>query len=185
MAEVVTALSPGGGPQFRPPEPITAAHDVSGFSCISEELNTWLKRRALANEGKTARTYVVTLGQRVVGYYCLAAGGISRDQLPRAIRQDNPNMVPVMVLGRLATDRNFEGRGIGSGMLQEAISRTLAMSIEAGIRGLLVHALDDRAAGFYQKFHFVQCHVGERTLLLPLETARQALLAKTKAVASE
>lgn len=178
MAEIVFPL-PAGGPLLRPPEAITTAHDVSGFSCTREELNVWLKRRALANEGRTSRTYVVThQGPRVVGYYAIAAGGVSRDTLPKAMRRDNPEQVPVVVLGRLATDRNFERRGIGTGMLQEAISRTLTLSAEIGVRSLLVHAIDDEAAQFYLKFGFIRSPIGDRTLLLPIETARAALLKK-------
>jgi len=184
MAEVITTLPPGGGPQFRPPEPIKAAHDVSGFSCGREELDTWLKRRALANKSSNAsRTYVVALGPRVVGYYTLSAGSVNRDQLPTAaLRRNMPDKVPTVVLGRLATDKNFEKRGIGTGILQEAITRMLAASTEIGVRGLLVHVLDDEAAAFYRRYPFVECHIGNRTLLLPVETARQAILAKRAAV---
>lgn len=179
MAEIVTPLpSAGGGPKFRPPEAITAAHDVSGFSCIREELNKWLKKHALPNEERGSRTYVVPHGNRVVSYYTLAAGGIGREALPRAIRHDNPAQVPLVVLGRLATDRNFERQGLGRGMLQEAISRTLFAASQIGVRALLVHAIDDEAVKFYLKFGFVPSPVGARTLLLPVETARQALLAK-------
>lgn len=179
MAERVTPLpSPAGGPVFRPPESITAAHNVSVFSCALEELNIWLKRRALANEGRTARTYVVTHGPSVVGYYAIAAGAVARDELPKPIRHDNPEQIPVVVLGRLATDKNYEGRGIGSGMLQESITRTLTAASEIGVRALIVHAIDDEAAKFYLKFGFVPSPIGDRTLLLPVETARRALLAK-------
>ena len=177
MAEVVTPL-PAGGPQFRPPEGITAAHDVSAFSCVSEALNVWLKRRAVANEGKTSRTYVVTHGARVVGYYSIAAGGVSRNTLPKPLRHNNPETIPVVVLGRLATDRNFEGRGIGTGMLQEAIGRTLTAGAEIGVRALVVHAIDAEAVKFYLKYRFVASPIDERTLLLAVETAQAALLKK-------
>lgn len=178
MAEIVTPLpSAAGGPQFRPPEALTAAHDVSGFSCIREILNVWLKRRALANEGKgISRTYVVAHGKRVVAYYTLAAGSERREVLPKASRHDNPEQIPVVVLGRLAVDRNFERRGIGRDMLQEAITRTIAASDEIGIRALVVHALDDEAVKFYLKFGFILSPLGDRTLLLPMQTAMRALL---------
>ena len=179
MAEIVTTLpSAAGGPQFRPPEAITAAHDVSGFSCRREELNEWLKKHALANEEGGSRTYVVPHGKRAVSYYSLAAGAIGREALPRAIRHDNPAQIPLVVLGRLATDRIFERRGLGSAMLNEAISRTLAAASQIGVRALLVHAIDDEAVRFYRKFGFVPTPIGERTLLLPVETARQSLLKK-------
>lgn len=179
MAEIVTPLpSAGGGPQFRPPEAISAAHDVSGFSCRREELNEWLKKHALKNEETGSRTYVVGHGNRVVSYYALAAGSISREALPKAIRQDNPKQVPMVVLGRLATDQAFERRGLGSGMLNEAISRTLQAAQQIGVRALLVHAIDEEAVRFYLKYGFVPSPIGDRTLLLPVETARRSLLAK-------
>lgn len=178
MAEIITPLpSPAGGPQFRPPEAITAAHDVSGFSCVREPLNIWLKRRALANETRgTSRTYVVSHGKRVVGYYTLAAGSERRETLPKPLRRGTPEQIPLVVLGRLATDRNFERRGIGRDMLQEAITRMLSAASEIGVRALVVHAIDDEAVKFYLKFGFILSPITERTLLLPVEFARRALL---------
>jgi GNAT superfamily N-acetyltransferase len=176
MGEVVTPLPAPGGPQFRPPEAISGAHDLNAFSCAHEELNVWLKKRALANEGTVSRTYVVAQGARVVGYYTLAVGGVARGILPKLLRRNTPEQIPVVVLGRLATDKNYEGRGIGSGMLQEGIKRTLAAAKEFGVRALLFHAIDERAVGFYLKYRFMPSLIGERTLLLPVETARRALL---------
>ncbi len=121
---------------------------------------------------------MVTHGPAVVGYYAIAAGAVSREELPKALRHDNPEQIPVVVLGRLATDKNYEGRGIGRGMLQEAITRTLTAATEIGVRALLVHAVDEEAVKFYLKFGFVPSPIGDRTLLLPVETARRAFLAK-------
>ena len=174
MADEITS-SPAGLP-LRPPAAITAAHDLSEFSCAAEPLNDWLKRRALKNEGNTARTYVVAQGNRVVAYYTLAAGSVMRAALPRSLRHDTPEQIPVVILGRLATDRRFERRGIGAGMLQEAITRLLTASVEIGVRALIVHALDDAAVGFYRRFGFVASSIDDRTLVLPVETARRAVL---------
>ena len=165
-------------PAFRPPEAITAAHDTGPFASTRDTLNVWLKRHALKNEGRTSRTYVVAQGTRVVGFYALAAGGVTRDTPPRSVRHDSPSTVPLVVLGRLATDQTFEGRGIGSGMLRDAIARTLRSAGEIGVRGLVVHALDDDATKFYLRYGFVPCPVGERTLFLAVETALRALSAK-------
>lgn len=173
MAEIKQL--PAGGLQPRPPEPINSTHDVSGFSSAREALNHWLKRHALKNEGRNSRTYVVAHGARVIGYYTLAAGGIERAALPNSLRHNSPEKVPMIILGRLATDRAYEGRGIGGGMLSEAISRMLNSAGEIGVRGLLVHALDDDLVKFYQRYNFVQCALGERTLLLPVETALRAI----------
>ncbi len=175
MADNVTSPTPSGGPNLRPPEAITAAHDLTPFECRHEELTRWLKHRALANEGRNSRTYVVAEGMRVVGYYALAAGDVERAALPGKLRHDNPTRIPVTVLGRLATDRNYERRGIGGGMLREAIVRSLTAAAQIGVRALLVHAIDDEAAGFYAKYGFLPTPIGKRTLLLPIETARRAL----------
>lgn len=180
MAETVAHFpSPAGGLQFKPPVAISAAHDVSGFSCRKEPLNEWLKKHAVKNEiGGVSRTYVVEHAGRVVSYYSLAAGGIGREAMPTKLRRDTPPIVPVVVLGRLATDRPLEGRGLGGDMLSEAVSRMLTAANEIGVRALLVHAIDDEAVGFYRKYSFVPTPIGDRTLLLPVETARQAFLAK-------
>lgn len=176
MAEI-TALT-AGGPMFRPPEGITAAHDVSAFSCKHPDLAEWLKKRAVANEGRSSRTYVVLHGARVVGFYTLAAGAVVRELLPKSIQRQTPERAPVVVLGRLATDTNFERRGIGRGMLQEAICRTLSMASEIGVRALLVHAKDEEAAGFYRRFGFLPSPINNRTLVLPTETASAAIQTK-------
>ena len=110
-----------------PPHPITADHDSSGFACQHDTLNQWLRRRALANalSGAT-RTYVVCAeGRRVVGYYALAAGSITIDSAPARMRRNMPDPLPVIVLGRLAVDPDWSGRGIGSGLLKDAVLRAV------------------------------------------------------------
>lgn len=162
--------------KLHPPEAISTAHDVTGFSCGRNDLDDWLRRHALANEGKASRTYVVCAGNRVIAYYTLAAGAVTRDALPRRVRHGNPEQVPVVVLGRLAVDRRFVGQGIGRAMLQEAILRALRSAQEIGVRALLVHAIDEEAARFYLKYGFLRSPFDELTLMLLIETARDAVL---------
>ena len=81
----------------------------------------------------------------------------------------------MLILGRLAIDRRYQGRQLGKNLLLEAIRRSLALSTEVGFRGILVHAIDEQAAAFYRKYGFVDCPIGPSTLLLPIETARSAL----------
>ena len=109
------------GPRLRPPEPLTRHHDVSEFDCGKPDLNNWLVHYALRSEGRSARAYVVTADQRVVGYYCLVAGAVMRDQLPKSMRRNLPDQVPVIVLGRLAVDLKFKSRGFGQGLLKDAL----------------------------------------------------------------
>lgn len=176
MGDITPLQSPAGGLQLRPPEAIKSAHDLSTFQCGNDKLDEWLKRRAVASDGKTSRAYVVPIGMRVVGYYCVAAGSVGRNELPTRIRRNTPDQVPVIILGRLATDKRFQGRGIGKGMLREAISRTISASETIGVRALLVHAIDAEAAAFYLHFKFSPCPIGDRTFLLAVETAKQALV---------
>ena len=171
----LTPTGPSGEPPARAPEPITSDHDLSTFACGRPELDRWLRVHALAGEGRTARTYVVGVGHKVVAYYCLAAGSVGRQNLVRRMRHGTPEMVPVMVLGRLATDTTYQGRGIGKGMLQEAISRSIAASLSVGMRGILVHPIDGRAAAFYLRHSFMPSPIDPNTLLLPIEIAIAAL----------
>ena len=162
---------------MRPPERLSSSHDVSAFDCGKPDLNNWLVRQARISEGRSARTYVVAVGSRVVGYYCLAAGSAIRDDLPRAgLRRNAPEQVPVIVLGRLAVDLKFAARGFGKGLLQDALLRCLNVSEAVGARAILVHAIDDEACGFYRKFGFRPFPTNPRTLVLPLDTVKGGII---------
>ena len=86
-----------------------------------------------------------------------------------------PERVPLLLIGRLAIDRDFQGMGLGTELLADALRRCLAASQIAGVRGIVAHAIDDDAVGFYRRHGFVPSHLGERILLLPIETARALL----------
>jgi GNAT superfamily N-acetyltransferase len=109
-----------------PPVPIAAEHDTSLFNCRHDSLNQWLRRRALANASSGAtRTYVVCAeGRRVVGYYALAAGSLDVASAPTRLRRNMPDPLPVVVLGRLAVDDSWSGRGVGGGLLKTQASST-------------------------------------------------------------
>jgi GNAT superfamily N-acetyltransferase len=161
---------------LRLPERLSEQHDVSQFDCGKPELNEWLAKHAASSDGKSARTYVVAVGPRVVGYYCLAAGAVIRGELPKAkTRQNMPNEVPVVVIGRLAMDKGFQGRGIGHGLLKDALLRALNASELVGVRAIVVHAIDEEAAKFYTRIGFLPSPLNPLTLMLPVETVQQAL----------
>jgi GNAT superfamily N-acetyltransferase len=167
---------PSGGSGLHPPEPLSPTHDLSDFDCGNEDLNNWLKRRALASEGRSARTTVLCDGRRVAGYYCLATGAIERESLSSArLRKNLPDPIPILVLGRLAIARDYQGRGLGRALLKDAILKTITASGIAGVRALAVHAIDDTAAQFYRNYGFASSPLNPRTLLLPIETAKAAL----------
>ena len=133
------------------PRPLTADHQVDAFKCGETSLEEWLKRRALLNQANGAsRTFVVVdESQSVMGYYALAAGAVHHQDATRSIRQNMPDPLPVMVLARLAVDMRAQGMQLGAGLLRDAVERSLAVSQNAGVRALLVHALHERAKEFY------------------------------------
>lgn len=139
------------------PEPLTAEHDVSEFSCGKPTLDHWLKTRALANQEKgfTAVVAVHDAG-RVVGYYGLAPTGAVPSILPRAIRTGQPpNPVPCLLLGQLATDTAWAGQGIGTGLMKHALERCVQAARLVGGRALMVNAVDEEAARFWQRRGFM------------------------------
>ena len=152
------------------PQRLNAAHRVADFDCGQPILDVWLREHALASV-RTAATYVVTDTQdTVIGYYCLSAGALLRRQLPGSAsgRRGLPEPIPVILLGRLAVTRAWQGQGLGSDLLQDALLRALASSQRVAAFELLVHALDERSLQFYQRWGFVPCRDHPRSLLLPL-----------------
>jgi GNAT superfamily N-acetyltransferase len=152
------------------PQPLTARHLLDRFHCGKPSLDEWLKRRALANQlGGASRTFVVAdVEDRVVGYYSLAAGAVSRNLATGSVRRNMPDPVPVLVLARLAVNREAQGMQLGAGLLQDAVNRAVSVSQNAGVRALLVHALDDKAKQFYLHYGFVESPLHRLTLMLPL-----------------
>jgi GNAT superfamily N-acetyltransferase len=160
-----------GGSLGRPsaPEPIGEHHDLEPFDSGEPELDTWLRKRALANERERAsRAFVVCSGAVVVGYYCLAAGSVAHTDTPGSIRRNMPQPIPVIVLGRLAVDRRWSAKGIGAGLLKDAVLRSIRVSQELGARALLVHAISPAAREFYLKFGFIESPINPMTLMLNL-----------------
>lgn len=167
-------------PLYTAPTPITPEHRIDGFDCGKPALDQWLKARALDNEGRASRTYVVTATDgaqagEIIAYYTLATGGVALSEIRGKHRHNLPNPVPVMVLGRLAVDHRHHGHAIGPALLREAMQRTLEISRSAGVRMLMVHAIDDDAVTFYLRFGFHIFPAGSRTMFLPIETIVSAL----------
>ena len=171
----ITPLPLPAGPELTPPSGIEKSHDTSKFFSGKDSLDDWLKHRALKSEGRSARTYVVCQKQTVVAYYCIATGAVSRDAAPPKVARNTPDPIPLMIIGRLAVDKHFERQGIGSGLLSDAFKRILQAADAVGCRAIIVHAIDDDAAGFYRRFGFIEFPNGTKTMFLPLETVQATL----------
>lgn len=165
---------------YTAPRPIDGEAAIKDFACGKLPLDDFLKQRALKNEGKASRTYIVcsAAGEdagSVVAYYTLAAGAVSHDDAPAWARRNMPNPIPVFVLGRLAVHERHHGRGLGRALVKEAVQRTLEASRTIGARALIVHAVDDEAVSFYAPFGFQRFPTDSRTLFLPIKTLQEAL----------
>lgn len=160
---------------LRGPEPLGASHQLGSFDCGKPALNGWLTRYARQAQGSgSAKTFVVVDGDRVVGYFSLTVGQIDTLDAPERFRQGMGQYpIPVVILARLAVSRADQGRGIGSGLLRDAIRRTTLIAEQAGIRAMLTHPIDEEAAKFYTRFGFVASPAGEQQLLLLLKDARR------------
>jgi GNAT superfamily N-acetyltransferase len=116
-----------------------------------------------------SRTYVVSDGQKVAGYYCLSSGALALNDAPGAIRRNMPDPVPLAIMGRLAVDTAWQGRGLGVALLQDAVLRTIQAGGILGIRGLLVHAISEAAKAFYEHHGFIASSTQPMTLILSLK----------------
>lgn len=170
MAEVEDA-SERPERRLSPPVPLTTEHDLSRFDCGEPALNDWLLHRALKNESRFSRTYVVCENDRVVAYFCISAGAVERTAVPGRIRRNAPDTIPVSVIGRLAVSRDHAGKGLGADILSDALRRIAVASQSIGIGAVLVHAKSDAAKRFYMRCaEFIEYPDESRTLFLPIET---------------
>lgn len=158
------------------PEPLRADHEAGAFSCGHPSLDLWLRKRALANHTSGAsRTFVACAEGRVVGYYALAASAVAVEAASGRLRRNMPDPIPVVVLGRLAIDRAFQGRGLGRGLMRDAALRVASAADTIGIRGLLVHAMDESARAFYERLGFDPSPLDPMTLMITLGDLRMCL----------
>jgi len=158
--------------QFLAPCPLKQEHQLSQFNCGVSALDHWLKHKALANErSRATRTYVLsTKDRKVIGYYALAAASIAAIEVPRKIKRNIPDPIPVMVLGRLAIDLKFRSKRLGDALLRDAILRIIQTSEIVGVKAILVHAISEQAKQFYLDRSFITSPINPMTLLLPIES---------------
>jgi GNAT superfamily N-acetyltransferase len=164
-------------------ETLQRAHDVGDFDCGREALNRFLIRFALQNQQAGAsRTWVALAGddEKVVGYYTLVVGQVEYGDAPERLTKGLArHPVPIMLLARLAVSRDFQGKGLGAGLLKDAMLRTLEAAEIAGIRAFAVHAKDDEAKRFYERFDFIASPSDPYHLFRLLKDVRAALKSHT------
>ena len=158
------------------PAPLCSDHDTTRFNCGNDTLNDWLIRRAPKNQDSGAsRTFVINSNKRVIGYYALASGSVERLAAPGSIARNMPEPVPVVVLGRLVVDVDYQGHRLGAALLKDAMLRTLAVSHEVEIRAMLVHAISDEAKQFCRRYGFQESPIDAMTLMLSIQQLKAHL----------
>jgi GNAT superfamily N-acetyltransferase len=153
---------------MRAPCPLESEHDTSNFDCGLEALDTYLKRYARQTQKREgSRTYVVLDSNQVVAYYTLVFGGIAWEDAPEHVRKGLGRYpIPIMLIGRLAVDRRWTGKGLGNSLLLDALQRAVAASEIAGLRAVVVDAKDEPARRFYEKRGFRPWPVGSNRLFV-------------------
>ncbi|MDN4612947.1 GNAT family N-acetyltransferase [Leifsonia sp. F6_8S_P_1B] len=153
---------------YHGPRSLRAGDIISEFDCGHDGLNRWLRGWARHNEARGgSRTFVSVTKDtgRVAGYYCLAASSLVRKDAPAALSRNMPDPIPVVLIGRLAVDVRHAGNGLGSSLLEHAVLQSIRVADTIGMRAIIVHAKDDRAVGFYERFGFTPFPDGSTRVL--------------------
>ncbi|MGB8600878.1 MAG: GNAT family N-acetyltransferase [Rhizomicrobium sp.] len=152
------------------PQPLVPDHETEAFASGVSELDTWLKKRARLNERTGAsRTFALCDGRTVVGYYSLATTSLLHSVATGKVRRNMPEPIPAVLIGRLALDKAYQGKGHGVGLLQDAVLRIAGASQTIGIRAILVHAKSDSAKAFYERFGFRPSPMETMTMMMTIE----------------
>ncbi|MGN6367563.1 MAG: GNAT family N-acetyltransferase [Phycisphaerae bacterium] len=173
-------MSEAGSGESRRIEKLSPLHKIDAFDCGRQELNKYLLRYAWGNQQAGAgQTYVGLVGEIVVGYHTLAVGHVLPEQAPERITKGLArHPVPIMLLARLAVDQQWQGQGIGKALLKDAVLRTLQAADIVGIRAIGVHAKDEEARKFYEKFDFVPSPTDPLHLFVLLKDVKRSISGK-------
>jgi GNAT superfamily N-acetyltransferase len=158
-------------------EKLRSDHAVDGFDCGSEELNRFLLRYALTSQrASSSQTYVGLANMSIIGFYTLTVGQVSYEDSPQRLTKGLAHHpVPIMLLARLAVSNKWQKRGIGAGLLKDAMRRTIQAADIAGIRAFAVHAKDEAAQQFYTHFDFIPSPTDPYHLFLLLKDLRRIM----------
>jgi len=158
-------------------ERLVADHDLSELESGNLELDSWLARHALvAQQMDSARTFLLMLDERVVGYFALTMGSVRRVDPPTKLVRGLPSYpVGMVLLARLAVERGSQRRGIGALLLAEALRKAVVAGEAAAARLVVVDAIDERAAHFYARYGFVAAPEHPLRLYRQMKDIRQSL----------
>lgn len=149
---------------------LTDDHNVDNFNSGVDTLDNWLTDRALKNQKENAsRTYVVSENKNVIAYYSLATGSIMSEEAISKFKRNMPNPIPVIILARLAVDKNYQGKGFGRYLVKDASIRVAQAADLVGVRGLIVHAISEDAKEFYKSVGFNDSPLNPMTLMITLK----------------
>ena len=158
------------------PAPLAEHHEIDEFNSGEASLDDWLKKRARANHaGGASRVFVTCEGNRVIGYYSLSSSTVATDTVPGRFRRNMPDPIPVVLLGRLAIDKEWQRKGLGRSLFRDAVMRVSQAADAIGVRGIVVHAISDEARKFYIAIGFSECPHQPLTLVVTLQDIRAAL----------
>lgn len=158
-------------------ERLSQDHDLTDFDCSNSRLNVWLQRFAWTNQrAETAKTYVAHRDRKVVGFYSLVAGSVSKAEVPERVAHGLANHpVGVVLLARLAVHRSEQGRGIGKALLRDSLIRISQAADIIGVRAVLVHAIDEHARNFYLRHNFQASPIDPLQLMLLMKDLRASI----------
>ncbi|WP_029408605.1 GNAT family N-acetyltransferase [Thiomicrorhabdus sp. Milos-T2] len=155
------------------PTGLNAEHDISSFDCGYEALKEWLQEKALKNHrGDASRCFVICDNNKVVGYYAFSNGSVEHNETPGALKRNMPNPIPVLVMGRLAIDKNYQGQSFGKHLLKDCLLRSIAVSEHVAFKALMIHAIDEKAKEYYLNLGFAESPTNDLTVFLPMKQIR-------------
>lgn len=149
-------------------ESLSRSHNLDDFDCGNDQLNEWLKHRALSNKPNFSQTYVAIQNSKVIAFYALAAGSILRAEMPKSIARNSPTEIPVFLLARIAVVLTCQGKGVGRVLLKEAVLRCISAQQHVGAAALKVVAKNEVGIQFYKSNGFVASPTDPFTLYLKL-----------------
>lgn len=162
---------------LKKPVPLDNKIAINDFDSGNKALDEWfMKHSKLASGSGSAKTYVVVDDAIPVAYYSLTVGQVGQSEVPKRVTIGmGKHNIPVIILARMAVIKDYQGRGIGRGMLQDAIRRSLMVANEVGVRAIITHPIDEKAESFYKCFGFAESPIREKQLVLLLKDAKHAL----------